>query len=105
MAGRRALLEPILQTAQDGAPVPNSADPPTERVLDAALARFEDFGIQRTTMEDVARHAGVSRVTIYRRFPRKERLVEAVILREGQRLFAPLGAARARPRAGEERGG
>src|SRR3954451_8787581 len=96
MAGRRALLEPILQTAQDGAPVPNSADATTERVLDAALARFEDCGIQRTTMEDVARHAGVSRVTIYRRFPRKERVVEAVILREAQRFFAELEAAVAR---------
>src|SRR3954447_9692336 len=103
MAGRRALLEPILQTAQDGAPVPNSADATTERVLDAALARFEDFGIQRTTMEDVARHAGVSRVTIYRRFPRKERLVEAVILREAQRFFAELEAAVARLESVEDR--
>jgi len=83
--------------------VPNSADATTERVLDAALARFEDFGIQRTTMEDVARHAGVSRVTIYRRFPRKERLVEAVILREAQRFFAELEAAVARLESVEDR--
>lgn len=83
--------------------MPNSADATTERVLDAALARFEDFGIQRTTMEDVARHAGVSRVTIYRRFPRKERLVEAVILREAQRFFAELEAAVARLESVEDR--
>jgi AcrR family transcriptional regulator len=86
--GERALLAPILQTPVDGAP-----DATTDRILAAALAHFEDFGIRRTTIEDIARRAGVSRVTIYRRFPGKERLVEAVILLEARRFFEELEAA------------
>ncbi|HEY2578214.1 MAG TPA: TetR family transcriptional regulator [Streptosporangiaceae bacterium] len=58
------------------------ADPVTERILDAALGQFEDFGLRRSTMEDIARRCGLSRITIYRRFPKKENLVEAVVLRE-----------------------
>ena len=84
-----SLLRDLSGTIGAGADV----DATRERVLDAALARFEDFGIRRTTMEDVARGAGVSRVTIYRRFPQKERLVEAVIMREGERFFAELERA------------
>src|SRR4051794_32514620 len=91
--GDRALLAPILQTGVDGAPSPVSADATTNRILTAALEQFEDLGIRRTTVEDVARGARVSRVTIYRRFPGKEALVEAVILSEVQRFFAELEAA------------
>ncbi len=58
------------------------ADAVTERILDAALGQFEDFGLRRSTMEDIARRCGLSRITIYRRFPRKEALIEAVVLRE-----------------------
>jgi AcrR family transcriptional regulator len=87
--GERALLAPILQTPVDGAP----PDTTTSRILAAALEQFEELGIRRTTMDDIARRARVSRVTIYRRFQRKEALVEAVILAEAQRFFAELEAA------------
>lgn len=63
------------------------ADPGAERILDAALAQFLDVGLKRSSMEDVAKRAGLSRVTLYRRFPQKERLAEAVLLRECQRLI------------------
>lgn len=92
------LAATILQARVDVAP-----DPTTERILAAALAQFEDFGIRRTTMEDVARRADPSRVTIYRRFASKERLVEAVILREAQRFFAELEDAVAGLDSVEER--
>jgi len=58
------------------------ADAVTERILDAALGQFEDFGLRRSTMEDIARRCGLSRITIYRRFPKKDDLVGAVVLRE-----------------------
>jgi AcrR family transcriptional regulator len=58
------------------------ADSVTERILDAALGQFEDFGLRRSTMEDIAKRCGMSRITIYRRFPKKENLIEAVVLRE-----------------------
>src|SRR4051794_36969491 len=90
----------ILQQALDAKP---PADPTTDRVVSGALAQFEDFGIRRTTMEDVARGAGVARVTVYRRFATKEHLVEAVVLWEAQRFFAELEAATARFDSVEDR--
>ncbi|RJL25157.1 TetR/AcrR family transcriptional regulator [Bailinhaonella thermotolerans] len=68
-------------------------DETTERVLDAALELYLHFGLRRTTVEDVARRAGLSRVTVYRRFARKGDLTQAVILRELRRFLADFEAA------------
>lgn len=57
------------------------------RVLDAAYEQFCRMGIRRSTMEDVARRASVSRITIYRRFATKDALVERVVRREFRRYF------------------
>ncbi|MEU8345324.1 transcriptional regulator, TetR family [Actinomadura meyerae] len=57
------------------------------RVLDAAYEQFSRMGVQRSTMEDVARRAGVSRITVYRRFVTKDALVEQVVRREFRRYF------------------
>jgi AcrR family transcriptional regulator len=57
------------------------------RVLDAAYEQFCRMGIRRSTMEDVARRAGVSRITVYRRFATKDALVEHVVRREFRRYF------------------
>jgi len=67
-------------------------DAVTERILDAALGQFEDFGLRRSTMEDIARRCGLSRITIYRRFPKKENLIEAVVLRELRNFLGDLGS-------------
>jgi len=56
-----------------------------DRVAAAALVEFAEHGIRRTSMEDVARRAGVSRMTVFRRFASKQRLVEIVIAREVHR--------------------
>ena len=56
-----------------------------DRVAAAALEEFAEHGIRRTSMEDVARRAGVSRMTVFRRFSSKQRLVEIVIAREVHR--------------------
>ncbi|MBA9007502.1 MULTISPECIES: TetR/AcrR family transcriptional regulator [Thermomonospora] len=63
------------------------------RILDAALAEFEEHGLRRVSMEDVARRARVARTTIYRRFGTKEQLVQAVILRECRRFLSGIAAA------------
>ncbi len=56
-----------------------------DRVAAAALDEFAEHGIRRTSMEDIARRAGVSRMTVFRRFTSKQRLVEVVIAREVHR--------------------
>lgn len=67
-------------------------DPSTEAILDAALVEFDRHGIRRVALDDVARRAGVSRTTIYRRFANKDDLVAAVMDRENIRLFADIAA-------------
>jgi TetR/AcrR family transcriptional regulator len=50
-------------------------------IVDAATYEFADVGIRRANMDLVARRAGVSRSTLYRRFPNKDELL-AVVLRD-----------------------
>ena len=69
-----------------------ATDPSTEAILDAAVVEFERHGLRRVALEDVARRAGVSRTTIYRRFANKDELVAAVIERENVALFADIAA-------------
>ncbi|MGP3956025.1 TetR/AcrR family transcriptional regulator [Nonomuraea sp. 3N208] len=57
------------------------------RILDAAYAGMLEQGMRRLTMDDVARRAGMARITVYRRFARKGDLIQAVVLRELNRLL------------------
>ena len=61
-------------------------------VLDAALAAFLDFGIRRTSMGEIARRAGISPATLYRRYAAKSDVVMAVGLREATRDIATIDA-------------
>ena len=51
-----------------------------ERVLEAARAVFAEHG-RDAQMDDVARRAGVGVGTVYRHFPTKEALIEALMAR------------------------
>ncbi|KAB2380046.1 MULTISPECIES: TetR/AcrR family transcriptional regulator [Actinomadura] len=84
--GDGGLLARLSDPAADG-------DDLDARILDAALAEFETYGLRRVSVEDVAKRAGVARTTIYRRFTNKEQLLQAVILRECRRFLT--GIARA----------
>lgn len=64
-----------------------------DRVLDGALAAFLDFGIKRTSMAEIARRAGMSPATLYRKFPSKSAVVQSVGLREARRLVESVDAA------------
>lgn len=61
-------------------------------VLDGALAAFLDFGVRRTNMAEIARRAGISPATLYRRHSQKSDVVMSVGLREAERLLAHLEA-------------
>lgn len=75
----------------------------TTRILRATLEQAELIGIRRTTMEDVARRSGVGRATLYRRFPTKGALIDAVVLAEVRRFFEGSALARSRGTTLEDR--
>lgn len=64
------------------------------RVAAAAIACVSRYGLAKTTVDDIARQAGLSRATIYRAFPggRDEVLVTAVC-QEVEAFFAELAGA------------
>jgi AcrR family transcriptional regulator len=72
-------------------------------ILDAALELFEEYGLRRTTMDDVAKRAGIGRATLYRRFPQKADLVEAVGLREVRRFLAAVDVEISKAENAQER--
>jgi len=53
-----------------------------EHIVEAGRDVVRDFGPRRVTMAEVARRAGVSRMTLYRRFDSVDSLMAAVLTRE-----------------------
>ena len=64
-----------------------------DRIERAALEQFTETGIRRTSVEDVARRAGVARVTVYRHVGGKDALVALVLGGETRRAMTELDAA------------
>ncbi len=67
-------------------------DDAQQRILDAALACFAATGYRQTTMNRIADTAGLGVATVYRRFPRKEQLAQAVLLREAKAFIDEVDA-------------
>ena len=68
-----------------GDQVPADVDAARERLLDAAEACIDRVGLAKTTVEDIASAAKVSRATIYRYFDNRDELILAVVLRSLER--------------------
>src|SRR3954454_6457018 len=65
-----------------------------DRILEATYACVARYGLSKTTVEDAAKEAGLSRATVYRYFPGgKEQLTAEVIRWEAPRFFARLAEA------------
>jgi AcrR family transcriptional regulator len=62
-----------------------------ERLLDAAREGILAVGWRRTTLTDVARRAGVSRMTVYRTYPDMTSLFGDLMTREWVGVLADLG--------------
>lgn len=73
-----------------GAAVPEDHAAARSRLLDAAQECFSRVGIAKTTVEEIATEARVSRATVYRYFDGRDDLVLGVILREMDRHLAKL---------------
>lgn len=69
-------------------PLVSPTDALEERVIDAMLECIGRWGMAKTTADDVARTAGISRATLYRVFPGgKDVAFEALFRRETGRFF------------------
>ena len=53
-----------------------------DKILDAAQSALLDLGLRNTTLAEVARRAGVSRMTLYRRYPDIDTLLTEVLGRQ-----------------------
>lgn len=78
-------------------------DPRDEAILDAARDSVMAVGVRRTTAADIARRAGVSRMTLYRRFPDAASIVTALMTRQFGGLLAQAIEESAGRASGRER--
>lgn len=65
-----------------------------DRILAAAASCVRDFGVQRVTLAEIARRAGVSRPTVYRRWPDTRSILASLLTDRvtGAWREAPAGA-------------
>ncbi|MGH3726145.1 MAG: TetR/AcrR family transcriptional regulator [Mycobacterium sp.] len=72
---------------------PRDADAERNRLLDAARTEFCQHGLRQASIAAIARRAGVSPSTLYRRCGTKDEIVSAVVTREVLQAFNRLEAA------------
>lgn len=73
-----------------------------DALLDATRECVLEVGVRRTTLTDVAKRAGVSRMTLYRRYPDVDHLVRALMTREFAALLARVEETSGRGNAREQ---
>lgn len=79
------------QNAVAGALVGGAAT--RERIVVTAHGLIRNVGIRRLSMSDVASAAGLSRAALYKHFPDKQSLVDAVLVRNGHLIREELDRA------------
>jgi AcrR family transcriptional regulator len=76
-----------------GRPTREQAAAMDDRILDGARAAFCKKGIANSSVEEIAVQLGVSKHTIYRRYPNKGALLEALVDRDISRFRDTLASA------------
>jgi AcrR family transcriptional regulator len=80
--------------ATPDAPVVLATRTSRDRITRAALRCLARFGLSKTTVDDVAREARLSRATLYRNFPGgRDEVIAAVVAEEIRAYFATLDRA------------
>ncbi|MGZ6708331.1 MAG: TetR/AcrR family transcriptional regulator [Solirubrobacteraceae bacterium] len=77
-------------------PLRADAERNRQRILKAAGEVFAQRGLS-VTLDDIARHAGVGVGTVYRRFPEKEQLIDALFEERIEAMVAVADAGLANP--------
>lgn len=62
------------------------------RLIEAAASIFAERGIKGTSTDDIAKAAGVTRVTLYRRLGPRDQILRALYAHEAQRLMLMVNA-------------
>lgn len=68
-----------------------------QQILDAAFDRFAQYGFRGTSIDDIARTAGISRPLVYQHFANKEELFRALAGQLHQQVLDQAGAVLADP--------
>ncbi|NCI51878.1 TetR/AcrR family transcriptional regulator [Sediminibacterium roseum] len=67
--------------------IPTKDDIVKDDILKEAQKLFQQFGIRKTTMEDIARAMGKGKSTLYYYFSSKEEIFDAVVIKEMDEVF------------------
>ncbi len=101
MAGRSECCPPTYQRGTmnpasrraGGRPTREESEALTERLLDSTRSTFARKGVANTSVEEIAAELGISKHTLYRRYPNKPALLEAVVERDLLRFRKALAEA------------
>ena len=55
-----------------------------QKIIDAALVCLDRWGLEKTSLHDIAREAGVTRPTVYSYFANRDEVVQAAMIHGGQ---------------------
>jgi AcrR family transcriptional regulator len=61
-----------------------------QRILDAAIQCLQQWGIEKTNLNDIAKQAGVTRPTVYSYFPNKGDIIRTALLQSAYAFGARL---------------
>lgn len=74
-----------------------------EDILKEAQKLFQQFGLKKTTMEDIARAMGKGKSTLYYYYCSKEEIFDAVVLKEMEEVFNCVKTAVEKATSAEEK--
>jgi AcrR family transcriptional regulator len=74
-----------------------------DEILKEARKLFQQFGVKKTTMEDIAKAMGKGKSTLYYYFCSKEDIFDAVVLREMDEVFSSVKQAVEKEDSAEEK--
>ena len=83
----RQFPEEAVVPRRSATPLPSDAQAARDRLMEAAEACFDRYGVAKTTMDDIAKMAGVSRPTVYRHFDDRDSLILAVVMKRSRQLI------------------